>query len=164
MAETGRGMLFRKRNILGVALVAGIGLGVYLGQFKGFGLGGGSQMGIGIGDGEPQVTVESSDTTTKPLELTQEQEPSLVPDVIRVLIDDREFLLRSASKGGMDVPVTLPKLIQLIQDAPGDADGIRVRVSMKTKARASAEENLKKELEAAGIDDAAVLWIPTPVK
>ena len=164
MAESGRGMLFRKRNVLGLALVAGIGVGIYLGQFKGFGLGGGSSSGLGTGDGNS--TTSTSDSVEKIVNVSQsneDQEPAEIPTVVRVLIDDRDYLLRSEKKGEKNVPISLPKLIQLIQSAPGDADGIRVRISMKTSARASAEETLKKELAAAGIDDSAVLWIPTPV-
>ena len=170
MAENGRGLLFRKRNVLGAALVAGIGLGVYLGQFKGFGLGGGSHFGIGTSDGGPgegaasQTVAAVSEPVVKPLESTKSDEALAASDVIRVVIDEREFLVRSGKKGDAGVAVTLPKLMELIEKAPGDADGIRVRISMKANARASAEEKLRKELEAAGIDDAAILWVPTPVQ
>lgn len=169
MSDNRRGMLFRKRNVLGAALVAGIGLGVYLGQFKGLGLGGGSHLGIGTSDGgaadgNAQAVAGSTAPILKPLESNKSEDAILTSDVIRILIDDRDFLVRSAKTGDSGVSVPLPKLIKLVQQAPGDADGIRVRISMKTNARASAEEKLRKELEAAGIDDAAILWLPTPVQ
>lgn len=161
-------MFFRKRHILSAALVAGIGLGVYLGQFKGFGLGGGSHIGIGTSDGavegDAQVVAESSAPIATPLEPAKDEEAISASDVVRVVIDERKFLVRSRKKEGGGVPMELPKLIELIKQAPGDADGIRVRISMTTNARASAEEGLRKELEAAGIDDSSILWLPAPVQ
>jgi hypothetical protein len=168
MAENTRGMLLRKRNILVAALVAGIGLGVYFGSWKGFGWGGGAGSEIGGGDGETHVSVGSEKLIKNPSTRTavqnQDDASIPVPDVVRVLIDDREFLLRSANDDSRDAKISLPKLIQLIEQAPGDADGLRVRIYRKTTARASAEESLKDKLTAAGIEDAAVFWVPNPVK
>ena len=62
------------------------------------------------------------------------------------------------------MPIELPELIRLIEQAPGDADGLRVRVYLKSTARASAEENLKTALKEAGINEASIFWVPTPVK
>lgn len=168
MATDSRKTLFRKRNILGTALIAGIGMGVYLGQFKGFGLGGGSQFGLGLSDGETQATIESPAGAIKPLDIKPvDPENSVtsqdVSDVVRVLIDDRKFKLKSEISGA-EIPVDLKKLIELIQQAPGDEDGLRVRIYRTTTSRASAEESLKQELTAAGIDETAIFWVPPPVK
>ena len=173
MATDSRKTLFRKRNILGTALIAGIGLGVYFGQFKGFGLGGGSQFGLGLSDGETQATIESPAGAIKPLDIKPvdikplDPENSVTPqdvsDVVRVLIDDRKFKLKSEISGA-EIPVDLKKLIELIQQAPGDEDGLRVRIYRTTTSRASAEESLKQELTAAGIDETAIFWVPPPVK
>jgi hypothetical protein len=166
MAPGSRGSLFRTRNFLGAALLAGVGLGVYLGKFN-FGLGGGNQFGIGSSDSQTHVTTAAGNI--KPLEVTSEKKekvesPIAVPDVVRILIDERQYYLRSENGGDQDVAMELPKLIRLIEQAPGDSDGLRVRVYLKSTARASAEENLKSALKDAGINEASVFWVPTPVK
>ncbi len=163
MAANSRSSLFRKRNFLGAVLLAGVGLGVYLGKFN-FGWGGGGQFGIGSGGSETHVTTAAGNI--KPLEETKlkKELPTVVPDVVRLLIDDRQYYLRSENGGDQDVPIELPELIRLIEQAPGDADGLRVRVYLKSTARASAEENLKTALKEAGINEASIFWVPTPVK
>ena len=163
MAADSRSSIFRKRNFLGAVLLAGVGLGVYLGKFN-FGWGGGNQFGIGSSGNEAQVTTAGG--TIKPLEATKVKEelPIPVPNVVRILIDERQYYLRSENGGDQDTPIELPKLIQLIEKAPGDDDGLRVRVYLKSTSRASAEENLKTALKDAGINEASVFWVPTPVK
>ncbi len=163
MAADSRSSLFRKRNFLGAVLLAGVGLGVYLGKFN-FGWGGGNQFGIGTSGSETQVTTSAGNI--KPLEPTKVKEelPIPVPKVVRILIDERQYYLRSENIDGQDTPIELPKLMRLIEQAPGDDDGLRVRVYLKATARASAEENLKIALKEAGINEASVFWVPTPVK
>ena len=69
MAAETRSSLFRKRNFLGAVLLAGIGMGVYLGKLN-FGWGGGNQFGIvstGNGTGsDTQVSVAPVDVVNKP--------------------------------------------------------------------------------------------------
>ena len=158
-------MLFRKRNILGAALVAGIGLGVYLGQFKGFGLGGSNNWGIGSPNAQTSVSTDGtnqSKTTTNlsnDSDKTSDDAPTAVPKVVKVIIDDRAYLLRGAN--GNNSSITLSNLIKLIKQAPGDEDGVRVRIYEKANARMSADENLKKALEEAEIPSTAIFWVPT---
>ena len=169
MAAESRSSLFRKRNFLGAALLAGIGLGVYLEKLN-FGWGDGNQFGIantGTGDGnDTQVSVAPVDVINKPAEAIKEADelPIAVPDVVRVLIDERQYYLRSEIGGGQDLLIALPKLIDIVSQAPGDEDGLRVRVYRRSTARASAEEKLKTAFAEAGINDAAIFWVPTPVK
>ena len=164
MPEKSRGGVFRKRNVLGATLIAGIALGIWLGQWKGFGLGGG--WGLGTGDGETHVSLSSNGQTVQTLDPKTDTNdaPLPVPKVVRVVIDEETFLLRQANDGSKDVPITLPNLIKLIDQAPGDEDGLRVRIYEKLTARAEAEENLKKELLKSGIPDASVFWVPTPIE
>jgi hypothetical protein len=165
MAANSRGFLFRKRNVLGAALLAGIGLGVYFGKFDGFGLGGGKGTGPANSSSTTQVSTDSGGQIKELAENkpSEDEIPVEVPKVVRVLIDDHQFLLRGAS-GAADVPIELPKLVSLVRKAPGDADGFRVRIYRKTTARASAEERLKGALAAAGITDTAILWVPLEVR
>jgi hypothetical protein len=141
MAERSSGGPFRTRNLMAVVLAAGIGLGIYLGQFKGFGPGG--DGGGGIGTSAPKPTRTKKEATDK---------------FVRVVIDGQHYLLRENTG---DKPVELPELIKLIQDVPGDEDGIRVRVYEMTTMRMKAEEDLKKAIAEAEIPETAVLWVPS---
>ena len=142
-------------------------MGVYLGQFKGFGLGGSGSFGIGSpgsetevsteSDGKIKVTPDSSDESDeRDVPLTMQR-----PEVIKVVIDDHEFLLRKTTG---DFPVSLPQLMKLVKSAKGDTDGFRLRIYEKSTARMSSEEDLKNALVSHGIPDSAVLWVPIPVK
>ncbi|MEK6262162.1 MAG: hypothetical protein AABP62_26490 [Planctomycetota bacterium] len=157
MEDKSRGWLFRKRNVLGAALVAGIIAGVYLPDFWN-GFGGGSITGVGIGDpaggtkGEPSdnPAAKPVEDDTKPLEN--------VPPVIRVVIDDRSYFIRSADG---DRPVEIAEVIALAKAAAGDADGIRVKVYRKGTSRPTAENALQDAFNDAKISDNAVFWVPT---
>lgn len=168
MSENSRSILFRKRNILGTALMLGILVGIYLGKFKGFGLGGGSYFGLGNTGSETQVSLHSDSTGDGRVQLADpsgaDENAAPLTDVVRVLIDDRDYFLRSPKDDSFTVKITLPNLIKRIKETTGDNDGIRVRIYERATARVLAEENLKKELTAAGINDAAVFWVPNPVQ
>lgn len=164
MVERSRSLLFRKRNILGAALAGGIAVGIYLGQWSFLGGGGTGFWGLTNSGGTSPSTADSKKDSgqtgsTKPeVSPSDETEPTTIPKVVRVLIDDREYLLQGASG---DSPISLTKLIDLIKKAPGDEDGIRVRIKEKSNMRMSMEEKLKDALTAAGIPDSAVLFVPS---
>jgi hypothetical protein len=169
MEDRSRGWLFRKRNVLGAALVAGVVVGMYLPDFWN-GFGGGSTIGVGVGDstaGTGGIATDSDSTLAvtpdvkpKPSEETQ-LDPTLVPPVIKVLIDEKSFFIRSAEG---DKEVTIPEIIALVQAATGDADGIRVRIYQKGTSRPSAENALSDAFSAAKISETTIVWIPTIVK
>ena len=152
MSDKPRGILFRKRNVLGVALVIGVGCGIYLGQFK-FGTGGSGMFGFG------KLSQDSRSDLDADLEIGNVEDSQNVEatKLIRVLIDEHQFLLR---KENQDVPARLSEIVALIEKTQGDEDGIRVRVYETLNARVLAEEQLKKALKTAGIPDTAVLWVP----
>ena len=160
MEEKSRSWLFRKRTVLGAALIAGVIVGQYLPNFWN-GFGGGSSVGVGIGDPAPGTKSEpSTDSTDKPAtdEITL---PTNVPPVIKVVIDERSYFIRS-SEG--DRPVEITEVIALAKAAAGDADGIRVRVYRKGTSRPSTENALQEAFNEAKISDTAVFWIPTPTQ
>lgn len=157
MEEKSRGWLFRKRTVLGAALIAGVIVGQYLPDFWN-GFGGGSTVGIGIGDSGSGTKGETSTDTT---EIPADEEiklPANVPAVIKVVIDDRSYFIRSAEG---DRPVEIAEVIALVKAAAGDADGIRVRVYRKGTSRPSAENALQDAFVAAKISDNAIVWVPT---
>lgn len=158
MAANSRGLLFRKRNVLGVVLIAGIWLGAYLGKW---GLG----LGDGAGDGGHAWLPSGSNSSSNGIEdrtpaeesETETPTPRSSAKFVKVIIDDREFLLVSGTK---EEPITLPKLMELVKQVPGDDDGIRLRVYEKASARMSTEESLKEAIEREKIPDTAVIWVP----
>lgn len=157
MENNSRGWLFRKRNILGAALIAGIIVGQYLPNFWN-GFGGGSTVGVGIGDPAPPAQGEPSEApSVKPVE-DNIQPLTDVPPVTKVVIDDRSYFIRSAEG---DRPVEIPEVIALTKAAAGDANGIRVIVYRKGTSRPSAENALQDAFNEAKISDTAVFWVPT---
>lgn len=160
MAANSRGLLFRKRNILGVVLIAGIWLGAYLGKW-GLGLGDGFGLGTGgqawVPSGSNSSSSEDADRT--PADKEQSESPSLPSSAkfVKVMIDDREFLLVNGTK---EEPITLERLMELVKQVPGDDDGIRLRIYEKSTARMSSEESLKEAIEREKIPETAVMWVP----
>lgn len=171
MAERSRGLLFRKRNILGAALAAGIGLGIYLGQWGGFGFfGSGKGTGNGQGEGLSETQVNTAAPSYEALEeaksraadkVDEEAVPGKGPDVINVVIDEKQFLRLIGKK---TTSISLEKLIDLVKQAPGDQDGVRVKIYEKDSARASAEEALKTALKKAEIPADSIFWVPGQFK
>ena len=163
MENNSRGWLFRKRNVLGAALVAGVIVGMYLPDFWN-GFGGGSITGVGLGDPKSGTHGElADDSKGKPADTEKPAEPDItlpvnVPPVIKVLIDDRSYFIRSAVG---DRKVEIAEVIALAKAAAGDADGIRVRVYRKGSSRPSAENALQDAFNEAKINDNAVFWVPT---
>jgi len=151
------------RNVLGAVLVAGIATGIYVGKFwKGFG--GGSSLGVGVGD--PQANSQAGADAKSPEIKTPDRPepesppPADVPRVVRVVIDDQSYFVRS--EGG-DEPIDLKQIVALTRAAAGDEDGIRIRIYRKFSSRTSAELALSAALVEAGIKDDQTVWVPTPI-
>jgi len=163
--------LLSTRNVLGVMLVAGIGLGLYLGDlFKGFG--GGSLSGIGIGDpaaaskssGKSKSdTKASTETTTKSTAAKSDAtvtQKAPASTVVKVVIADRSYFIRSATG---DEPADLKQVIAQAKEATGDENGIRIRIYRKLTSRTTAENELSDALIAAGVTVDQTIWVPTPI-
>lgn len=92
--------------------------------------------------------------------LTPDEKKALSSDVLAVLIDERDFLLAVPSDTGtVYQPMTIQRAGELAALAPGDSNGIRVRILRRETARASAEQELKAELGRLGISSDA-LFMP----
>ncbi len=172
MAQKEGWRLLSKRNILGAVLVAGIGVGLYLGDiWKGFG--GGTSIGIGVGDSTSQGTGDGTgDGTkqvTKPVNVEATEDappevtaaaPSPVTHVLKIVIADRSYFLRSPEG---DQPVELKDLVAQAKAATGDEDGIRVRVYRKLTSRPAVEIALNDALVAAGLNEDQIVWVANPI-
>lgn len=160
--------LLSKRNILGAVLIAGIAAGIYLADlFKGLpGMGGGSGLpSLKTPDSkEGESQSKSNDalltSTTAPESESDATSNPPAPDFIKVIIADKSYFLRSES-GDHSAP--LKQIISQAKSAPGDEDGIRVRVYRKLSSLPSAEIALRDALIAAGISDKQTDWIPNPI-
>lgn len=169
MAQKEGWRLLSKRNILGAVLAAGIAVGLYLGDiWKGFG--GGTTVGIGIGDSSSQGTVDGTGDGTKhvnveatedaPAEVTTPVPASPVTHVVKIVIADRSYFLRSPEG---DQPVELKELVSQAKAATGDEDGIRVRVYRKLTSRPAVEIALNDALIAAGLNEDQIVWVANPI-
>jgi len=149
-----------------------IGLALFL-LFRGFGPGGTGSSGSGSspeseGGSNPQITTATptsaapSSTTpavtslTAPdaLEggLTDDEEKALSGNVLTLLIDEHDFLMElPGSPAPIFRPIPLERVLELATLSKGDTNGVKVKILRRETSRASAEFQLKSELERKGI-------------
>lgn len=139
-----------------------VGLMLCLLLFRGFGTGSPDSATSTSGSPQMATTESPKNTETPDPESTVEDESSggLTPDeqkalsekVLAVLIDEHQYLLAIPGES-TDVyrPTELERVIELARRTEGDSNGIRVRILRRENARASAEEQLKLDLNRAGI-------------
>ncbi len=151
--------LFRLRNLLGGALVVGVICGVWLGDFlPGLGTGGG--IGVGVGSTGIMGTPTGTDRSAE-FNVGKEQIDKTNGKSLRVVVKDWNFFVRS---GGEDTPIVLDDLVKRVEQLPGDADGIRLRVYRTESARATAEQRLQDALKSAKVAESAVYFAPDIVE
>lgn len=171
---------FRLKNFVIVALILGIAAGIWLGDlFKGFGLGPGKGPGMGPGAGGGASPGHSS---TKLIGSTPDDNADLVgfhneksahevsgpneggapkpKGLIKVLIDDRDYYVR---RGKKLESIKLSALVELIQDAAPNEDGLKAIIERTAASRPTAEDNLIAALRSAGVDKDALLMPEQPV-
>jgi hypothetical protein len=144
-----------KRIVAGGLIVLGAVLASMFGNlFRGPGLGDGD----GRGNGPPAVNdAPNGDEIPDPQPFEPEppvETPAVpeTPRVVDILIDDRDYLVREVVNGEIQYrEIELSELIERVKQAPGNDEGIRVRISRTESSRASAENLLDRSLEQAGI-------------
>jgi len=158
----------RKRTIVTVLLGVGVGLGWLMSLIL-------PDLGAwGIGLGRPALSTnqsESSSTEPPPPESesgtasnTESHANSRLEPVVYVLIDGRDFLLRtSGGERPQYRPTTVEEIVEMTQTAVGDEDGLRLRISRKATARATAEQQLRDALQQGAVNPEAVRWDEDPV-
>lgn len=148
-----------------------IGIALYL-LMRGPGLGGPGSAGTESESGADEKTMitsspESSPTSvTKPVAaadpieggLTEDEEKALSGDIFTVLIDEHNFLIEVPGTGEPVFRLTpLDRVVELAGLAKGDTNGVKVKVLRRESSRASAEFQLKSELERRGIRSDAII-------
>ena len=162
--------------MVAIALV----VGAYLGSlFNGFGLGGnGPDAGGETADSATMqdVLADASQGHTRTVSGRKEgaadndrEGPSIAGSlgaggpVLQVRIDGRSFQV--GVREGDDwkyLPAELNAIVAEAQKCAGDEQGIRVRVSRLSSAKASAELMLRDELVKAGVTEDAIEWRDGP--
>lgn len=165
MAANVRSWLLKKRTWLGVAVAAGVLVGMNLPDFwKGFGGGGGpNPLGLGppAGNRPAPSDTDAKEPAVSTVTHTRESEgarSSGLSPAIKVVIAERSLWLRS---GDEERPIEVAEVVELVKRSAGDADGIRLRIYRKPSSRPSAESALQSALADAGIPENAILWAPT---
>jgi hypothetical protein len=164
---------------------AGVGVGaIALGMLaflllRGFGpggSGGAGDAGEGSDGAQDRTSVAASDdATSAPADsdrssaqprglsgddddLTSDERSALASQVLSVLIDERQFLIQiAATPTPLFRPSPLARIAELAARAPGDTNGIRVRILRRETARPSAENELREVLKSVGLLDDAIL-------
>ncbi len=126
--------------------------------------------GSGEGDGEGDAEASSSDmvasadpeeamliASDSPGGLTDDEKIALAGGTLQILVDEFDYFMQVA---GQDEsawqPIELARLVEIAQQASGDSNGIRVRIQKRVTARASAEREILRQLNAAGIGADAI--------
>ena len=155
-------------RMLGVMVVAGIGIGAalsYLLPDLNFGLG---SSGIGLPTGntdtKPETQVVGIDAASEEKSTAEADAATAAPPaVVYVLLDGREYLLRRGPEGKVPFkPVTLDEVVEAAQSATGDENGIRVRIEQKRSSRHTTQSALEGKLEAAGVPKDSIRWKDEP--
>ncbi len=126
-----------------------------------------SGLGISNGDGDGEVQVSLTpdmagalgETDNSPPSEPQEMENIKPVSVVSVRIDGQDYEVENSKGSSADfAAIDLDSLMQLIEAAPGDENGLRVRIARQKSSRVSAEKALEKALEEVGLNEEQVLW------
>ena len=157
----------KKATIGGGIIVAAMFIGAMLSDWLklgDFGLGGrGGQAVLPLRPGQDEDSPPHDEhrqvSTDAPDERTARSDPPLQPgDVLNVVIDGRDYAVRQVIDGEERLhPMSLPEIVELAQAAPGNNEGIRVRVLRRESSRPTAEQALEQALLDAGIEPGEIL-------
>ena len=160
------------------AIVLGMLAFLLLRGFGPGGSGGAGETGEGSGDAQDLTSVDAGESASSVPsdsdrasaqsrglsgagdddDLTSDERSALAAQVLNVLIDERQFLIQIATTPTpLFRPSPLARIAQLAARAPGDTNGIRVRILRRETARPSAENELREVLKSVGLLDDAIL-------
>ena len=148
------------RKLIGAGILVAI-AGAFLSMLSGLfpGLGGGS--GEGDGDDPNNVEVNSSTETTE-TETVPPVEELHNNGLMDILIDGEQYLVKQSD--GKRIALSLDAIVERAPKMPGNADGKRVKVSLKRSSIFAAERELKEQLAAAGVSEEQLYWVEETVE
>jgi len=112
---------------------------------------------VGTSDKEFQSTLENSAANQKQVPEPKSPSTGRIPiDVIKVVISDRDYHVELTD--GTEQKMAIPEIISHVKQAKGDDSGFRIRVFKRESARASAADQLDKDLKDAGITPDEIHW------
>ncbi len=152
-----------RQRLAGGVLIGVAAIAFYIGtQFKGPGLGG-----SGSGDGGPAPAASttgpstSTDLAGDEATMVSTAVPVTVPvtatpttpssPLVAVVISGDKYLLSTSGDETQATPAELAEVIRAVLSAPGDGQGIRVRVFRKKDATTGAQVDLSSKLGDAGV-------------
>jgi hypothetical protein len=158
---------FRLTNLVVVALILGILVGLWLGDlFKGLGWGPGEG-----GTSRATATQEHASVTDAGTEGDLvgfrdegEETQSTTPKpsgLVRVLIDDRSYFVRD---GEAKTSIALDALVRRIAETEPNEDGLQAIIDRTSASRVVTERNLRDALRKAGVAENSVYWTPHAVE
>ena len=151
-------------GIIIAAMIAGAMLSDYF-NFRGFGLGDGDGARAMLPLNSQQTDDSSSDDERRqvsaelPDERAARSGPPLQPgEVLNVVIDGRDYAVRQVIDGEERLhPLSLAEVVELAKAAPGNNEGIKVRVLRRESSRPTAEQALEQALLQSGIESREIL-------
>jgi len=144
-----RGMKISTGLVL-LGIVAGTFLGQWLPDFNG---GDGVMPGKSADSKTPAESDKAEDEAPPP-----EDVPQLNGNVLRITIKGRQYWLETAEDGTAE-EISLEQAVAMATAAPGDENGIRVRVTREDDARAKAEDDLKQALLKANLAKESIVGL-----
>lgn len=152
-------MLTTRKLVTGVA-VGALALGLFLGKFMDFGIGTGGSM--GITSTSPASPNMRSTATSKGSPASRSDIGGVEGDaqhMVLVRITGKEFSIAEWTGSAAEYrAASVGEIARQAVSKDGDSRGVKVRVSRDESSKASAEEQLRKELESAGIPAEAIEW------
>ena len=149
--------IFSNKKLIGGGLLlaaAGAILSMLGGLFPGFGSGNGS----GEGNGDVQITTS---TDQEPIEATPSAQALEVDGIMDIIIDDTTYLIQK--EDNTKIELKLEEIAERAPEMTGNAQGVKVRVSRMRSSLLSAERQLEKALQEAGLTDQQVQWVTAPI-
>jgi len=155
-------MLSTRKLVTGVAVCA-LALGLFFGQFMKFGVGTGGSVGVTSAPPATQTNAPSRSSSTSGQPAAKRADITGVEGdaqhMVLVRIAGKSYSIAEWQGNKADYrAATASEIARLATRKDGDAKGIKVRISRDDSSKASAEDALRKELEAAGVPPEAIQW------
>ncbi len=155
-------MLSTRKLVTGVA-VGALALGLFFGQFMNFGIGTGGSVGITSAPSSTQTATASRTTSSSGRPRTQRADITGVEGdaqhLVLVRITGKSYSIAEWQGNAADYrAATASEIARLATQKDGDEKGVKVRISRDDSSKASAEDALRRELEAAGVPPEAIQW------
>ena len=154
-------MLSTRKLVTGVA-VGALAVGLFFGQFMKFGIGTGGSVGMTSAPSSTQTSTATRSTSGSGKSTARADIGGVEGDaqhMVLVRIAGKSYSIAEWTGNAADYrAATASEIARLAAGKDGDAKGVKVRISRDDSSKASAEDALRKELEAASVPPEAIQW------